>query len=118
MRSTTLKRKTALRIKRKLRTRAKISGCASTPRVSIFKSNKHVYAQAIDDVNGVTLCSADGAVLKVTANKEGAKVVAKALAEGLQAKGISKVVFDKNGYQYHGVVAAFADALRENEISL
>lgn len=118
MRSTLLRKKTALRIKRKLRTRAKISGCAQRPRVSVFKSNKHFYAQAIDDVAGVTLCAADGSKLKVPANKDGAKEVAKALASELKAKGISNVVFDKNGYQYHGVVAAFADALRENEISL
>ena len=118
MRSTILRKKQALRAKRKLRTRGKISGTIQRPRVSVFKSNKYFYAQAIDDVNGNTLCSADGSKLKCAATKEGAKEVAKVFAQELKSKNISEVVFDKNGYQYHGVVASFADALRENEISL
>jgi large subunit ribosomal protein L18 len=112
-----LKLKTKRRFKAKLKIRAKIFGCEVKPRVSIFKSNKYFYAQAIDDTKGVTLASADGSKLGVKPNREGVKVVAKALADGLKAKNISEIVFDRNGYLYHGVVASFADALRENGIS-
>ncbi len=107
------KRKNRLRIQRKKRVRAKISGTAELPRVSIFKSNRHVYAQAIDDVAGVTLASADGRKMGLKANREDAKKVAVAMADALKAKNIETVVFDRNGYLYHGVVASFADALRE-----
>jgi len=107
------KRKNKLRIQRKRRVRGKISGTESLPRVSVFKSNKHFYAQAIDDVAGVTLAAADGRKMGLKANKEDAKKVAAAMAEALKAKNIENIVFDRNGYLYHGVVAAFADALRE-----
>lgn len=106
------------RAQRKARVRATISGCEQRPRVSVFKSNKHFYAQAIDDVNGVTLACADGVKLGVKANKAGAELTAKALAEALAAKKIETVVFDRNGYVYHGVVAAFADALRQNGLKV
>lgn len=111
-------KKQALREKRKRRVRGKIFGTAELPRVTIFKSNRHFYAQAIDDVKGVTLAAADGSKLGVKANSEGAKAVAKTFAENLKAKGIESVVFDRNGYKYHGVVASFADALREDGIKL
>ncbi len=107
------KRKNRLRVQRKKRVRAKISGTAELPRVSIFKSNRHVYAQAIDDVAGVTIAAADGRKMGLKANREDAKKVAVAMADALKAKNIEKIVFDRNGYLYHGVVAAFADALRE-----
>jgi large subunit ribosomal protein L18 len=107
------KRKSRLRIQRKRRVRGKISGTADLPRVSVFRSNKHFYAQAIDDVAGVTLASADGRKMGLKANKEDAKKVAVAMADALKAKNIETIVFDRNGYLYHGVVAAFADALRE-----
>ncbi len=107
------KRKNRLRVQRKKRVRAKISGTAELPRVSIFKSNRHIYAQAIDDVAGVTLAAADGRKMGLKANREDAKKVAVAMADALKAKNIEKIVFDRNGYLYHGVVAAFADALRE-----
>ncbi|WP_458700198.1 50S ribosomal protein L18 [Sulfurospirillum sp. 1307] len=118
MRANILKRKLALRIKRKKRVRADISGTAERPRVSIFKSNRYVYVQAIDDVNGVTLASADGAKLGFKSSKEGANALAKVFAETLKEKNLTNVVFDRNGYLYHGVVAAFADGLRENGITL
>jgi len=118
MRVNILKRKLALRIKRKKRVRANIFGTAELPRVSIFKSNKYVYVQAIDDANGVTLAAADGAKLGFKSNKSGAGELAKVFAETLKGKEISNVVFDRNGYLYHGVVAAFADGLRENGITL
>jgi len=112
------KRKNRVRLKRKARVRGKISGTSTHPRVSIFRSNKHVYAQAIDDVAGVTLASADGRAMGLKANREDAKKVANALADALKAKNIESVVFDRNGYLYHGVVASFADALREAGIKL
>ncbi len=118
MRKKLLLKKNALREKRKRRVRGKVSGTAQRPRVTVFKSNRHFYAQAIDDTRGHTLAAADGNKLGVKANKEGAVAVAKAFSETLKAKGIEEVVFDKNGYKYHGVVAAFADALREDGIKL
>ena len=107
------KRKNKLRIQRKRRVRGKISGTIELPRLSIFKSNKYVSAQAIDDVAGITLASADGRKMGLKANKEDAKKVAVAMADALKAKNIENIVFDRNGYLYHGVVASFADALRE-----
>ncbi|EJP76243.1 MULTISPECIES: 50S ribosomal protein L18 [Campylobacter] len=113
-----LKRKLALRIKRKRRIRGKISGVATTPRVSIFKSNRTIYVQAIDDVTATTIAAADGRKLGIKANKQGAAILAKEFASALKAKKIDTAVFDRNGYLYHGVIAAFADALRENGIKL
>ena len=118
MRLNILKKKLSLRIKRKRRIRADISGTAKRPRISIFKSNKYVYAQAIDDVNGVTIASVDGLKLGFKSNKVGATELAKAFSESLKEKKLTTVVFDRNGYLYHGVVAAFADGLRENGITL
>ena len=113
-----LAKKNALRIKRKKRVRSMISGTAEKPRVSIFKSNKNVSAQAINDVEGVTLASVDSRAMGLNVNKENAVKVATQLAENLKTAGIETVVYDRNGYLYHGVVAAFADALRENGIKL
>ncbi len=118
MRKNILKRKINLRIKRKKRVRANISGTSELVRVSIFKSNRAIYAQAIDDVNGVTIAGVDGNKLGLKANKTDAGKLAKDFAEALKAKGLDHVVFDRNGYLYHGVVAAFADGLRENGIKL
>jgi large subunit ribosomal protein L18 len=118
MRANILKRKLALRIKRKKRVRADIFGTVERPRISIFKSNKHVYVQAIDDASGVTLASADGSKLGLKASKAGAVELAKVFAESLNEKKLTTVVFDRNGYLYHGVVAAFAECLRENGIKL
>ncbi len=111
-----LKRKQLLKVKRKLRTRGKIFGRADKPRVSVFKSNK--YAQAINDELGVTLASVDGKKLGLGNNKENAKQIANEFATSLKKAKITEVVFDRNGYLYHGVVAAFADTLRENGIKL
>lgn len=118
MRENIQKRKIQLRIKRKKRVRAKISGTPECPRISVFKSNRALYVQAIEDVNNVTLAAADGNKMGLKANKEGAVALAKEFAENLKAKGITKAVFDRNGYLYHGVVAAFADAVRENGVQL
>ncbi|MGD9595851.1 MAG: 50S ribosomal protein L18 [Wolinella sp.] len=113
-----LKRKKALRAKRKLRVRGKIFGTAQKPRVSLFRSNRYLYAQAINDESGLTLASVDGKKLGLGNNKEEAKKIAASFAASLQEAGIKEVVFDRNGYLYHGVVASFADSLRENGIGL
>lgn len=118
MTSNVLKRKLSLRAKRKRKIRANISGVAACPRVSIFKSNRTLYVQAIDDTKGVTLCASSGVKLGLKANKDGAVALASDFAAKLKECKIEQVVFDRNGYLYHGVVAAFADALRSNGIKL
>lgn len=113
-----IRKKRSLRFKRKLKIRAKIFGSATTPRLSIFRSNKYFYAQAIDDTKGVTLASVDGKKMGLKNNKEDVKKIATALADSLKKAKITEVIFDRNGYLYHGVVASFADSLRENGIKL
>ncbi|RLA72023.1 MAG: 50S ribosomal protein L18 [Epsilonproteobacteria bacterium] len=107
------KRKNKLNAQRKARVRSKIFGTAEKPRLTVYKSNKHFYAQAIDDVVGRTIASADGKKLGLKANREDVKKVAEELGKNLASKNIDSVLFDRNGYLYHGVVASFADALRE-----
>ena len=107
------------RERRKLRIRRKISGTPARPRLSVFRSAKHIYAQVVDDVAGATLAHASTLSKDVRAetkeaNKtEAAKKVGAALAKLLLSKGIDKVVFDRNGYLYHGRIRALADAARE-----
>ena len=104
------------RAKRHARVRAKISGTPDCPRLNVYRSTKHIYAQIIDDVNGVTLASAstlDKAFEGATSNCEAASKVGKLLAERAVAKGIKAVIFDRGGYVYHGRVAALADGARE-----
>jgi large subunit ribosomal protein L18 len=113
-----LAKKNALRIRRKRRVRGNISGVAEMPRLTVFKSNKYFYAQAIDDVAGNTLAAVDSRAMKLTVSRENVAQVAAKMAENLKAKNIESVVYDRNGYLYHGVVAAFADALRANGIKL
>ena len=98
---------------RKRRVRGKISGTSTRPRVTVFRSNKHFYAQAIDDTKGHTLAYSDGRKMGLRANREDVKEIAKDLASKLKSQNIDSIVFDRNGYLYHGVVASFADALRE-----
>jgi len=116
MNAKVLKSKVANRLKRKLRIRAKISGSASLPRVSVFKSNRYLSVQAIDDVTATTLAAIHSKTTGHKANKEGATALGEAFAATLKTANISEVVFDRNGYQYHGVIAAFGDSLRANEI--
>lgn len=107
------------RIRRKLRIRNKIYGSAVVPRVTVFRSNKHLFVQAIDDATGKTLCSAStyGRSPGVQdSNVAAAKSVGDALASKLIGLKIEEVVFDRNGYLYHGKVAAIADAIREKKI--
>ena len=106
----------AQRLKRHKRVRGKISGTPVRPRLDVFRSNQNVYAQLIDDVNGVTLASAstlDKEFEGATANTDGAKKVGLMLAKNALAKGIENVVFDRGGYIFHGRVAALADGARE-----
>lgn len=110
--------KNARRDKRKKRIRANISGNAQKPRLSIFKSNRYFYAQAIDDVNGITICNVDGSKEKVKPTIDTVKTLAVEFAKRLKDKGITEAVYDRNGYVYHGVVASFAEALRENGIEV
>ena len=113
-----LAKKKSLRLRRKKRIRGKVSGTAEMPRLTVFKSNKYFYAQAIDDVAGNTLAAVDSRAMKLTVNKENVVKVAATMAENLKSKKIETVVLDRNGYLYHGVVAAFADALRDNGIKV
>lgn len=119
-RSKALAKRDLRRLKRKRRVRGRISGTADMPRVTIFKSNRYLVIQAIDDVAGNTLAFLNTAHLenKLPSNINGAKEAAKIFAEKLKAADIDAIRFDRNGYKYHGVVAAFADTLRENGIKL
>ena len=108
--------KKAMRLKRHVRVRGKISGTAERPRLNVFRSNANIYAQIIDDVNGVTLVSAntlEKGFEGAAGNAEAAKKVGTVLAERAKEKGIEKVVFDRGGYVYHGRIAALADGARE-----
>ena len=110
------KDKNAQRLKRHVRIRSKISGTPECPRLAVYRSNKNIYAQIIDDVNGVTLVSAstlEAGFEGIGSNKEAAKKVGMSLAERAKEKGISAVVFDRGGYIYHGRVSELADGARE-----
>ena len=108
--------KNAMRLKRHVRVRGKVSGTPERPRLNVFRSTATIYAQIIDDVNGVTLVSANTLEKEfegATGNCEAAKKVGEVLAERAKAKGIEEVVFDRGGYIYHGRVAALAEGARE-----
>jgi len=110
--------KTEKREKIKMRIRRNIKGTPAKPRITVYRSNKQIYIQAVDDVNGVTLasaCSREKEIASVTGKKkiEVAVLVGKHFAEVCKAKGIENVVFDRNGYQYHGRVKSLADGARE-----
>lgn len=109
--------KYALRIKRKKKVRSKITGDATRPRMSVFRSLRGIYVQVIDDVQGKTLVSADSRTCKnkgvsVSSAQELGKVIAQKCAKA----GIEQLVFDRSGYRYHGRVKALVDAVRENNI--
>jgi large subunit ribosomal protein L18 len=110
--------KNATRRKRHARVRAKLSGTSARPRLNVFRSNKHLYAQLIDDMSGVTLASASTMEkdlnLESTSNVDAAKLVGELVAKRAVEKGITAVVFDRGGYLYHGRIQALADAAREN----
>mgnify|MGYP005817942443 CR=1 FL=1 len=111
--------KNAERLRRHVRVRKKLSGTAETPRMSVYRSLNHIYVQVIDDVKGVTLCSASTmekdvkAQIKDMTKTDAAKAVGKVVAERALAAGIKQVVFDRGGYLYTGRVQALADGARE-----
>ncbi|AEX85280.1 50S ribosomal protein L18 [Marinitoga sp. 1135] len=106
-----------LRRKRHLRVRRKVFGTPERPRMVVFKSNKHIYVQIIDDTKGHTLAAASTLDkelnLEKTWNIDAAKEVGKLVAKRAKEKGIAKVAFDRGGFKYHGKVKALADAARE-----
>ena len=106
--------KTNRRIRIKAHIRHKVSGTAQKPRLTVFRSNAQIYAQVIDDVQGVTIAAASSLGLKEKVSKvEQAAQVGKLVAKVAQEAGITEVVFDRNGYLYHGRVKQLADAARE-----
>ncbi|MBM7704950.1 50S ribosomal protein L18 [Metabacillus iocasae] len=109
--------KNKVRKKRHARVRAKLFGTATRPRLNVFRSNKHIYAQIIDDTNSVTIASASTLdkelSLDGTSNVESAQKIGELVAKRAVEKGVKEVVFDRGGYLYHGRVKALADAARE-----
>ena len=106
--------KIARRLKIKASIRTKVSGTAERPRLTVFRSNSQIYAQVIDDTKGVTLASASSLGIKdKMTTSEKAALVGKAIAEAAKKAGVNEVVFDRNGYLYHGRVQSLADAARE-----
>jgi len=111
---TKLERRTRIR----MRIRKKIKGTAEAPRLAVYRSNKQIYVQVVDDLKGETILSASSKEKELAARTgikkiEQAKLVGKLLAEKCKEKGIEKVVFDRSGYKYHGRVKSLADAARE-----
>jgi len=109
------------RLRRKKRVRKKIRGTPERPRLSVFRSSRHIYAQIIDDTSSRTLVDASSLSKDMKpmidgkgSNKEGAKMVGEFIAKRAIGRGIKKVVFDKNGFLYHGRVRTLAEAAREN----
>jgi large subunit ribosomal protein L18 len=108
--------KNDVRVRIHERTRHKLKGSEARPRLAVFRSLKHIYAQVIDDRQGRTLAAASSGEKNATVtggNLSGAKEVGKLIAERAKSKGISKVVFDRGGFLYHGRIKALADAARE-----
>lgn len=118
-----LAQKRTARLKRKVRVRKKIRGTSERPRLNVFKSARHIYAQLIDDTAGATLVAASTEIdeissgLKYTGNIEAARKVGAEIAKKALANDIATVVFDRNGFLYHGRVKALAEAARENGLT-
>jgi large subunit ribosomal protein L18 len=110
------------RVRRHRRVRKKVSGTEQRPRLAVFRSNKHIYVQAIDDTTGRTVASAStmegDARTGATATVEAAKGVGRKVGERLKAAGVTTVVFDRGGFKYHGRIAAVADGAREAGLEL
>ena len=115
--------KNEIRKRKHLRVRKKISGTTECPRLCVYRSNSHIYAQVIDDVNGATIAAASSldkdvkSAVSNGSNIEAAQAVGKLVAERAIAKDVKEVVFDRGGYVYHGRVAALAEAAREAGLS-
>jgi large subunit ribosomal protein L18 len=112
--------KEARRLKRRRRVRAKVRGTAARPRISIFRSNRGIFAQLIDDERGHTLAAVQWTESDLRGLKplEQATQAGKALAERAKAAGVERAVFDRGGYQYHGRVKAFAEGVREGGVAV
>lgn len=115
------KRKQVRKARRRIGIRKRIEGTPSRPRLAVFRSLNHIYAQVIDDLAGKTLCSAStrdkDAALDKTGNIDAAKAVGQLVAKRAKDKGIEAVVFDRGGLRYHGRVKALADAARESGLN-
>ena len=105
------------RLKRRRRVRAKVVGTAERPRISVFRSNRGISVQLIDDLNGKTLAAEQRTEFRGANKMEQAEQVGKALAERAKAAGIERAVFDRGGYQYHGRVKTLAEAAREGGLA-
>jgi large subunit ribosomal protein L18 len=116
----TVKTKEERRLKRRRRVRAKIAGTATRPRISVFRSNRGLSAQMIDDASGRTLAAVSWfePELRTISKGDRAKRSGELLAERAKGAGVSEAVFDRGGYQYHGHVRAFAEAIREAGITV
>jgi large subunit ribosomal protein L18 len=112
------------RARRHYRVRKKVSGTTARPRLAVFRSNKHITAQVIDDTTGRTIAAASSvekdlrSTLDHTGNKDASSVVGRLVAERAKAVGVTKVTFDRGGFLYHGRVAAVADAARQAGLEL
>ncbi len=114
-------RRAETRLRRKIRVRKKVRGTAERPRLSVFRTSKHIYAQVIDDAAAKTLVGSSSLnqdirkkVQNQGGNKKGAAIVGEFIAKSAQEKGIKRVIFDRNGFLYHGRVKVLADAAREH----
>ena len=110
-------KKVQRRIKIKFRIRKNVNGTAERPRLSVFRSNKQIYAQVVNDLTGTTLASASSLKLEKMSKKEQAQKVGEMVAKNAIAAGVSQVVFDRNGYLYHGRVQELADAARKGGLN-
>jgi large subunit ribosomal protein L18 len=114
-----IKQKQSKRLQRKKHVRKKIAGTSERPRLTVFKSNKNFSIQVVDDIKGHTLVSAstlEKELAAIKTNVEGGSQLGKVIGERMKAAGISTIVFDRNGYMYHGVVKAIAEAARAEGI--
>ncbi len=114
-----MNQKEAVRLKRKKRIRRKVRGTTERPRLTVFRSTKHIYAQVVLDSEGATVCAASTLSEKTSGGtkSDAAKQVGAAIARACQEKGIERVVFDRNGFLYHGRIKALADGAREAGLS-
>jgi large subunit ribosomal protein L18 len=112
------KTKREARLRRHARVRKRVHGAADRPRLAVFRSNRHIYAQLIDDVAATTLAAASDAEVKGTSPIERAKAVGELIASRAKDAGIETAVFDRGGFQYHGRVAAVAEGAREGGLQI
>ena len=109
--------KVAQRIRRHARIRSRIAGTEARPRLAVFRSNRFIYAQLINDESGVTIAAADSRSAKATTGHDRAKEVGTMIGEKAKEKGVTSIIFDRGGFQYQGMIAAVADGAREAGLS-